>query len=90
MTFDDYKTELQRRCAYYGMVGNPLDDAEIEELRATGLSPSAAYDVACDVASGYSVAESLGSYNENTKDTAKEAAQERWNFHDENDTLDLY
>jgi len=59
MTFDDYKTELQRRCAYYGVVNNPLNDAEIEELRAHNVSSGAAYCVACDVASGHDFFEAM-------------------------------
>ena len=59
VTVHEYIAKVQRQCAFYGFPHCPLDNAEIIECRAKGLTVDQTYTVACDVAAGFTFAEAI-------------------------------
>ncbi len=59
MTLEQYERQLFIALLQYGFTHNPLEEEEVAALYNDGVSTDDAYSIACDVAAGFTVAESL-------------------------------
>jgi hypothetical protein len=57
MTLEQYERQLLIALLHYGFTSNPISD-DVESLYADNVSIDDAYAIACDVAAGFTIAES--------------------------------
>lgn len=55
----DYETKLRAELRFHGFPWFPLSPSVVRELERRAVPINAAYRIACDVANGFSFAESL-------------------------------
>ena len=56
---DSYASALSTKLAFFGFTYNPLSRGDIESLCLSNVSLDDAYGIACDVAAGFSIEESV-------------------------------